>query len=311
MLAELDHQSWVSGAELGDRLRISRAAIWKHIAALRNTDIAIAAERGRGYRLEQPIDLIDPSAIQKGLPNGVQLDFQTIVDSTNAVAWRHPPSEHALVALCEAQTAGRGRRGRSWQSPPASGICLSFRRRFERPLAAMSSLALVAGCLARQSLPPASQENVGIKWPNDLVANGRKLGGILIELRGELDGPCDAVIGIGINVRLAPATKSGIEQPTTDLTDLGDPRTRSEIAADLISALDAGLRHFDESGFAAFQEAWVEADIVRGQDIVVRRDHQEDIEGVAEGVSADGRLQVATSSGTLLLNEGEVSIRVR
>src|SRR5690606_32601872 len=178
---------------------------------------------GAGYRLAVPFDALDGAAIHAALPPALRLRMAPPalhwqVDSTSSELLRTAASGAPDLACClaEVQSGGRGRRGRAWRMPLGGGLALSLLKRFDRGMAALSGLSLVAGIATCEALADAGIDAVGLKWLNDLIAEEAKLGGILVELGGDALGPCHAVIGIGLNLRLGDDAIAAIDQPCTD-----------------------------------------------------------------------------------------------
>lgn len=302
-----------SGSELGEALGISRAAIWKRVQRLEEFGLALESVKGKGYRLAQPVDLIDPLSLQATLGDQAQLRYQWVTESTNADALAiEGPVRRPLVFVTECQTAGRGRRGRQWQSPFAANLYFSIRFPVSGGFAALGGLSLAVGVAVAQALqeldPPLP---VTLKWPNDLQINGAKVGGVLIELAGEMDGQVDVVIGVGVNGRMTGHQARDIDQAWTDLaSELAEMPSRTTLAACVLSRLLAMLPRFSQQGFAAFQDAFDRYDAVRGKSVQVQSGDQM-ILGRAVGVLADGALRVETPEGVREVYGGEVSLRVR
>lgn len=293
------------GTDLAQALGISRAAVWKHIETLRTLGMDIEAD-GKGYRLARTIEWLDGLIIRAGL---VKTDLVPqvlfLTESTNACV--KPENGLPQVILAEGQRAGRGRRGRGWVSPPGSGIYLSLGWRFEYGLTALAPLGLVAGIAAGHALKRLGVDSIGLKWPNDLIAGGRKLGGCLIDINGTTDGPCDAVFGIGINVDLG--TTMGIDQPWTDLHRLGARISRNELAIELINSLIDHIEIFQRQGFEALMTKWHEMDELAGRTVRVVRPAEAPLEGQADGIDEQGRLRLLGEDGPVLVSSGEVSVR--
>ncbi len=303
-----------TGEELARAHGLGRAAMWKRIEALRQAGIVIEARPGQGYRLGQPLDLLDAGSILDGVATAAragigELAVEWQVDSTNSVLLaRKPPSSGARVLLAERQTGGRGRRGRSWQSPLAANLYLSLDRRFAGGLARLPGLSLVAGIAVAESLREATGLDVRLKWPNDLWLDGAKLGGLLVEGGGEHGGPVRAVIGIGLNVRMPPAHGEAIEQAWTDLARHVTPPSRDRLASAILSRLLPALDAFDAAGFGLFRARWEALDALAGHPVRILEARGEN-EGVALGIAADGGLRIATPAGERILHAGEVSVR--
>ena len=307
-----------SGEELAATLSISRAAVWKRLKQLEEWGIAIEARRGSGYRLEAPIDLLDADRICHALPQAAverlrRLEVHETLESTSD---RLLSASGLLpgrfdVCLAEFQSAGRGRRGRRWIAPFASGLCLSVSWNYRDAPATLGALSLAAGVATLRALRRLRFTGLSLKWPNDIMHAGGKLGGILIDLRGEAAGPAYIVVGIGINVRLPASARSVLRadgMDVVDLVSLGTPPSRSELAAVLIAELTQALLEFGGRGMAAFAEEWEGADALTGRQVAVLHGGQA-LEGVARGVDADGALLLEVGGGRRRILSGEVSVR--
>ena len=304
-----------SGATLAAELGITRSAVWKRIEALRAAGVDVLALPGRGYALANSPDLLDAAAIQAGLAPatrdllaGLVLHFE--IDSTNAEALRHPAPPSGVQAwLAERQTAGRGRRGRPWTSPLAAHVYLSLSRRFDAGIGALQGLSLAVGAATAQVLQTMGFHQVGLKWPNDLLADGRKLGGILVELRGDAAGPLQVVVGLGLNVAMPAPAGAGIDQPWCDLASLSPtPPGRGELCIALLDALVPLLARYEAEGLAPWQATWARLDLLAGR--AVRLDEGgTPIDGIALGIDAEGALRLRTAEGERRCHAGETSLR--
>jgi len=309
-------QAPCSGSTLAREFGLTRAAVWKHIHALRGAGVEIHAQPGSGYALSAPLDLLDAQRIRAGLAADVvarldALDVAWVIDSTNAELLRRPTTPGVQVLLAETQTAGRGRRGRSWTSPLAAHLYLSLQRCFDGGVAALAGLSIAVGVAAAETLRALGFVAVGLKWPNDLVAGDRKLGGILIEFGGEDAGVVRAVIGIGINVRMPEAAATQIDQPWTDLHAFGAPLpSRNALAAGMIAPIMHALDQFAEAGLAPFLARWRALDALGGRavDVIagVRRES-----GIALGIDDRGALRVRHADGERDYHSAEVSVRTK
>lgn len=314
-------QRLAAGPATGDALArgsgLTRAAVWKRIETLRSAGVRIQARPGRGYALADPLELLDGEDILVRAPPSVRgriaaLDVAWSLDSTNSELLRRPtPAGGAAVLLAEQQTGGRGRRGRAWASPVAANLYVSIARHFSGGLARLGGLSLVAGVAAAEALQAEGFADVGLKWPNDLVAGGRKLGGLLVEGGGEHGGPVRAVIGIGINVRMPEASAAAIDQPWIDLAALAAaPPSRNAIAAQVLAALLPALDRFDEEGLAPFLSRYASLDALAGQEVLIHSATGTE-QGWAAGIAADGALQVRVAGRLRSVHAGEVSVRAR
>jgi BirA family biotin operon repressor/biotin-[acetyl-CoA-carboxylase] ligase len=304
----------IGGAALARECGLTRAAVWKHIQALREAGIGINADPGRGYALAAPLDLLDAAAIRARLTRAVArrldaLDVEWEIDSTNAALLRRPAGSRAQVCLAERQSAGRGRRGRHWVSPLAAHLYLSLQRRFDGGIAALAGLSIAAGVAAAEAVRALGYAQVGLKWPNDLVVDGRKLGGILIEFGGEDGGSARAVVGIGINVRMPASAAPAIDQPWIDLQSLGEsPPSRNELAAALIAALLDALDEFALHGLVPFLPRWRALDALRDREVEVIAGTRR-ATGIALGIADSGALRVRHADGERDYHSAEVSVR--
>ena len=315
LLAALSSDQAVSGTELARRLGVTRAAVWKQIQSLRALGAPIQAAAGRGYRLAWPLQALDALAIRADLEaqlrrrlGEVQVHWQ--IQSTNSALLRRSTdgAPDYSVCLAETQSAGRGRRGRDWRSPLGGNIYFSLLKRFDRGMGTLAGLSLVAGVALLDALHDCGVAGIGLKWPNDVLADERKLAGILVELGGEFLGPCFAVIGIGINLRLPEG--AAIDQPCVDLTRLcaGTPPSRNHLIARLLTRLITTLDRFAAAGFSPFQPDYARHDLLAGRAVRVQAADGSHA-GVAVGVDTRGALRVRHGSIVRTYDSAEVSVR--
>lgn len=306
-----------SGPELGSSLGISRSGVWKHLRELKTAGLEVFAVRGRGYRLAQPLELLDETAVRAALAAPARallggLELLPSVDSTNRHLRRRrldgAPSGFAVLA--EQQTAGRGRRGRGWVSPYGAHIYLSVGWRFTASPGALSGLPLAVGVAAIRALRALGLSGATLKWPNDLWHQGRKFGGILLELAGEAGGPCDVVVGLGVNVAMPAHAAGEVDQPWTDLRTVLGPRcpTRSALAGALLGAVLEALAHYERAGLEPFLADWRAHDALAGRAVRVDTGTGE-VAGIARGVDAGGALLLEHGGETLRFASGEISLR--
>jgi BirA family biotin operon repressor/biotin-[acetyl-CoA-carboxylase] ligase len=233
LLAILSDGQFHSGEALGLMLGVSRMAVWKHMRALREGGIPVEVVRGQGYRLPACVELLDAKAILDGLDPGTRehlagVDIFLEIDSTNT--WLRQKALDGAptgsVCVAEMQSAGRGRRNRRWVSPFAASLYLSLLWRSAAGAAELGGLSLAVGVAIVRSLRAFGIDTAGLKWPNDVLVDGAKLAGILIDVIGESTGPCSVIIGIGINVAMPEAAAAEIDQDWTDLWRTGTFPTR-------------------------------------------------------------------------------------
>ena len=318
LIRELADGRFHSGESLAHRFGISRTAVWKQVQKIGQIwGLKIHAVRGKGYQLAEPLDLLDEEIILKGLDPAVQqlidaLEIHTVLDSTNRYLMEKilAGSTERRICLAEQQTDGQGRRGRNWFSPFAGNIYLSISWRFERPPYQLAGLSLAMGVVATETLHRAGFEHIGLKWPNDLVTDRGKLGGLLLQMNGENEGPSNVVAGIGINVKMPSAAAQQIDQAWTDLHTLGKPPSRSELAANLINAGVQGMALYEKQGLEPFLSSWRKFDYYRDREVVLLRG-DEKIYGRSIGISEDGALLLDTGNGVERFHGGEISLRSR
>lgn len=316
LLELLNDSQFHSGEELGERLGISRAAVSKQLAHWREQGLELDVVNGKGYRLRQPLEWLRAEAIGSRLSAEAQALLAELiilpkVNSTNDVLLqrlREKP-QAGLVCLAEQQTAGRGRRGRSWASPLGCNFYASVSWTFTDGFAAVEGLSLALGVAVAEALERAGATSIGLKWPNDLMAGERKLGGLLLEMQGEAGGPVHLVIGIGVNFHISPEVAAGIDKPVTDLkTLLGRAVARNETTALILDAVLLLLRDYARLGFAGWRERWLKRDVSQGQMVSIIG-LAEPLQGRAGGVDAHGALLLQTAQGLETVNSGEVSLR--
>lgn len=315
LLAALASGETLSGSLLAAEAGLTRAAIWKQVEALRQRGVPVESAGAAGYRLPWPIQMLDEHAIRASLPTAVARRLGALVvhweiDSTSSELQRRVTAADLSFVMAETQTAGRGRRGRAWLSPPGLNIYLSCLKRFDAGFASLSGLSLATGVIVLRALHALGIHDARLKWPNDVLAKGGKLAGILVELSGEYQGPCAAVIGIGVNLRLTDALREQAGQPVCDLATLvhDAPPDRNRTAAALITSLVQGLDQFERDGFASFVDEYADHDALRGVPLRVSGATGE-LDGIGAGIDARGALQLQTASGLRGIDSADVTVR--
>lgn len=316
ILAALATGEALSGSRLAAEAGLTRAAIWKQIETLRHRGVPIESAGSAGYRLPWPIQMLDEPGIRAELPPAIAgklgaLDLYWELDSTSSELQRRgTEAPDFSIVMAETQTAGRGRRGRSWLSPPGMNLYVSCLKRFDAGFASLSGLSLATGVIVLRALHALGIAGPRLKWPNDVLAEGGKLAGILVELSGEYQGPCAAIVGIGLNLRLTPALREQAGQPVCDLATLthGVPPDRNRVASALIASLVDGLEQFEREGFVAFLDDYAEHDALHGVSLRISGAAGE-FDGVGAGVDARGALQVKTSDGMQRIDSADVTVR--
>ncbi|MDO8863386.1 bifunctional biotin--[acetyl-CoA-carboxylase] ligase/biotin operon repressor BirA [Haliea sp. E1-2-M8] len=306
-----------SGQDLAAALGVSRTAVWKQLNRLEELGLAVESVKGRGYRIPGGVELLDELTVRAGLDSPVlgllrELQLLETVDSTNAEALRRVAagSGAGLVCSAEQQTAGRGRRGRAWVSPYARNIYLSLVWEYNEGAAALEGLSLAVGVAVTRALAHLGLPPLQLKWPNDLLFAGAKVGGVLLEMAGDASGRCQVVIGVGINVAMPPAAAQAIDQAWTDLATVagGQAPGRNAVVASLLNELLPLAASFARTGFAPWRDSWMALDAFADASVVLHSGEQRQA-GVARGVDERGALQLETTLGLRPIYGGEISLR--
>lgn len=315
VLQRLADGEFHSGAALGELLGVSRTAVWKQLKKLQQLGVELHSVKGRGYRIPGGLDLLSESALCAALdaPVAAQLRQINLVMSTgstsaDAMAAAQQGECQGYLYLAEQQTAGRGRRGRSWVSPFARNLYFSLGWTFAGGAAALEGLSLVVGLAVRQGLADCGVEELALKWPNDLLRDGRKLAGILLEMSGDASGLCQVVIGVGINVAMPQTEAQAIDQPWADLSSGMTTVGRNALLAAVLNRLVPMLQRFSRDGFAPFQAEWNGCDAYADAPIVLTTPRHRFV-GIGRGVDGSGALRVETEAGLEIFHGGEVSVR--
>ncbi len=317
ILKQLADGEFHSGTELAELLSVSRSAICKQLNGLSVLGLQHAAVSGKGYRLDRPLELLDNTQINAELTPAQQaaisvLEIHDTLPSTNTylVEASQQGALSGFVCFSEHQTAGKGRRGRQWVSPYGSNLYLSILWRFQQGgMASTAGLSLAIGVAVIRALRAQGFSEAGLKWPNDIYCQGKKLGGILIEVSGESDGPCAAVIGLGLNLFLPETQAHAITQAWTDLTKLlgGKALPRNELAGQLLKQLLTVLMTYETTGIAAYIEEWRQYDCLKDQSATLYIGQQQ-IQGTVMGIDQQGLLLLKKREGTIqAYASGEVS----
>lgn len=316
ILNKLADGQFHSGTELSEELKVSRTTVWKQLNALQEFGIEFTAVSGKGYRLDRPIELLKQKTIKKDLSKVASSLISAIfihdqIHSTNAYLTEQSDidTSSGMVCLAEYQTAGKGRRGRQWVSPFGNNIYLSVLWKYQCGLASLSGLSLAAGVSVIRALNKFNVYGIGLKWPNDIYWNGRKLGGILVEVSGESEGPCSVVLGIGLNVFIPDRDAGNIDQEWADLTRImgQKPPSRNALVASVLNELMTVLAKFDIDGITAYLDEWRSYDCLQGYDATVHIGNRQ-FSGRVEGVDDSGMILIKHDNGKIkAYASGEVS----
>ncbi|SEL80857.1 biotin--[acetyl-CoA-carboxylase] ligase [Halomonas daqiaonensis] len=310
-----------SGEQLGERLGVSRAAVWKQLRKLESLGIPMEAVKGQGYRLVERLELLDGSAIVAGLSPDARLHLARLfveesLPSSNAFLRERfsQGAGHGEVCLVEQQSEGRGRRGRPWVTPWGRTLMLSIGWRVEAGVTSLEGLSLALGValarvLERHGVRPR------LKWPNDVLLEDDdgvlgKLAGILVEISGDAAGPCEVVVGMGINVDLPAVFREGIDQAVAAVHDQAPGLSRNALAVELLDELLPLLADFERQGFSAWRDDWNARHAFYDREVEILQRGAREL-AIAGDVDDAGNLWVQQEGRPVRLAGGEISVRRR
>jgi BirA family biotin operon repressor/biotin-[acetyl-CoA-carboxylase] ligase len=301
----------VSGTKIADEIGTSRSEVWRLIEQLRRLGVQIAGHSATGYQLEKVPDLLLPEFIEPAIKGTIfagQVRHYFRIGSTNAVAMGSAAegAPEGTVLLAEEQTAGHGRGGHAWHSERSTGIyCSAILRPKVAPADALM-LSLLVGLAARSAVAAITGITADLRWPNDLLINGRKFCGILIEMNAEVTRVRYAVAGVGMNVNHAEFPADLREIATSLRVESGRPWSRSELAAALLKSLDREYRALSDAGARRELIGRFEAASSMARDVRVHVEEEGGYEGITEGLDDRGFLRVKTSNGVRAVLSGGV-----
>ncbi len=304
-----------SGERLGRALGLTRAGVWNLIRRIEALGLRVFMVRGRGYRLAEALDLFELDGLAARLKKvSPELCVEVLDEcpSTNTVLAERAASgaPHGTVLVCEHQSAGRGRRGNSWVSVVGGSLAFSILWRFPRGAGALGGLSLAVAVGAAKALERLGTHGVGVKWPNDVYCEGRKLGGILIESSGDILGPSAVIVGVGINVRLGLQARERIGAPATDIASHSETvPSRTTVLVAALESIAGVLALFSREGFAPFREEWLQRHAWQGRRVALSQAGRRVAEGKVVGVAEDGALMLASVEGIERFHSGELSLR--
>ncbi|NLS42991.1 bifunctional biotin--[acetyl-CoA-carboxylase] ligase/biotin operon repressor BirA [BEV proteobacterium] len=304
----LSDGEFYSGEYLGELLGISRAGINKHIQTIREWGLDVFPVTGKGYSLPEPMQLLDENVIRAALPaNNVAV--LPVIDSTNQYLLDRLESLHSGDAcVAEYQQAGRGRRGRQWQSPFGANLYLSMFWRLEQGPAAAGGVSLAISIVIAEVLHRLGAHDVKVKWPNDLYMHDRKLAGILVELMGKTVDAAQLVIGIGINLRMRVSSGQGVTQEWINLQEARIDIDRNILAATLVTELSNALEVFEQGGLRSFIPRWQAIDNYYNRPVKLIMGERE-IHGIERGIDEQCALLLEENGEIKAYIGGEISLR--
>ncbi len=309
-----------SGEVIAQRLNVTRTTVWQALQYAASIGVQVHSVPGRGYKLPAPLILLDEQAISQAIGeqrSWFKLEILDETDSTNSNLMRQIASyknsqsvSHATCVAAQVQTKGRGRRGRSWQAGLGASLTFSLLWMFQCGASGLSGLSLAVGVALIRALHELGIAEAQLKWPNDVLINGKKLAGILIELQGDMEGPSTAVIGIGINMNLPETLRSAIDQPAVDLHSVTTESINpNELLGYILKHLADVLSDFERDGFSSVHQEWSKYHAYDDMPVRLLMPDGREIEGVVNGVAEDGILLVETASGLQRFSSGEISMR--
>ncbi len=315
VIEQLSDGEFHSGEDLGALLSVSRTAISQYVKSLEELGLDVFRVTGKGYKLSAPIQLLNLATIrQQVLKLGLgadQVQLERVVGSTNDVIKQRIPAglSNGYTVLAEAQTAGRGRRGKTWMSPFGANLYMSMYWRLEQGMSAAMGLSIALGAVLAEMLDEAGVFDVELKWPNDILVNGRKVAGILIELEGQALGTAHAIVGIGLNLNMPTWLSDKIDQPWADVESLIKATVdRDQWAAELMQQSYKALLEYEANGLTSFITRWQKFDRLAMQPVRIIMGTRE-IQGIAEGIDENGALLVKRNGQLERYHAGEVSLR--
>ena len=314
-----------SGEKLAIALGVSRTSIWKMIPKIQELGLELHSVKGKGYKLVESLNLLEYKSIMQHIPveSKDQIQdlkiFQSINSTSSYVMDLAQSGELVLsgkkifICLAEQQTAGKGRRGRAWVSPYGHNLYFTIAREFNTGISELEGLSLVIALAITRVLVRNEIQDLGIKWPNDILWQGKKLAGILLEISGDPTGLSQVLIGIGLNVSANPDAMSEVDQAWVDIKTIsGKVPDRNKLVAELLTEVNQVIGEFEEKGFSAFKIEWDKADALRNKEVELKTHSNQStgIVGVVSGVNNQGALLLKTKNGEETFHGGELSPRL-
>ena len=314
-----------SGEKLADALRVSRTTVWKLVPKIQEMGLELHSIKGKGYKLLEPLNLLDEENIRQHLStisenqNLIIEIFQNIDSTSSYVMGLLQNDELSLsgrevfVCFAEQQTAGKGRRGRPWVSPYGCNLYFTLAREFNAGISELEGLSLIVALAVTRVLTRNEVQGLGIKWPNDILWQGKKLAGILVEISGDPTGLSQVLIGLGLNIDADQESMADVDQAWVDVKTIrGSAPDRNRLAAELLVEISSMIDDFELKGFSAFKSEWEKADALRHQEVELKTHSNQatGITGKVMGVNEQGALILQTENGVEIFHGGEISPRL-
>ena len=324
LLRQLADGEFHSGEDLAAKVGLTRARVSQVLKDAGTSGLALERVKGRGYRLLEAPDFLDAKVVRasiaelaaaRGVPLPIAIEVVDQIESTSSELMRRMQRRdvHRVALAAEWQTAGRGRRGRTWTAIAGGSLTFSLGWKFEQGAGFLAGLSLAVGVAVVRALEAEGFRDIALKWPNDLIHRHLKVGGILIELNGDALGPTTTVIGVGLNVRLPPAARKDIAVPVTDLAAIAGrkalPIDRNRLLACLLAELAAVLDVYAKEGFAPFVVEWQHRHAYQGKSVKLLLPDGATVTGKVAGVDASGALVLADGPRRARFLSGDITMR--
>lgn len=299
----LNDGEYHDGTSIGNKLGITRAAVWKNIKRMESYGVSIESVKGKGYLMKEPLICLNKRKICLGLQhNKIKLEIIEKVNSTNDHIKSHATGKDKFrICIAETQTHGKGRLNRKWYSPFGKNIHISFLLPFQGDISELSGLSLVvalAVCNAIEEIYSLGNR-LTIKWPNDILIDSSKIAGILIETQGESNGFCNVIIGVGINVNMTEVNKKEISQDWISLQSItGHYQDRNKICISVINSMLEYFNRFVKFGLEIFADEWNTKDYLLKKPIKIKSGGT-DYSGQGSGINSFGHLTVELNNGNM------------
>lgn len=311
ILRTLNDKTFISAACIADQLGFSQAEVNHALQRSEAYGVTLISQVGIGYRLSQPIDWLDENRVRPLL--GKLISYYSLttalsVDSTNKILKADHCAPDGQVMAAEWQTQGKGRLGRAWEGIVGGSLMFSVKKVFLQDVSRLSGLSLAVGIAILRSLQQAGVRGAYVKWPNDIVCQAGKLGGILIEVSDETLESSTLIIGIGLNYQLPDKLKE--TQGYADCQALGLTQDRNTLWATILTHLYTVLNQFEQEGLTPFIVEWERAHIWQNQQVeIIRPEPQQRVVGKAIGITSNGAIRMEIAGQEHIFFSGDISLR--
>lgn len=310
LLALLSDSQFHSGEELGKELGVTRAAVWKKLKKLDEMGISLHSVKGKGYRLPEKLELLSVDMLKSfGVSMKTKVLFQTVSTNADVRTLIQEGVTPPILVAAELQSGGRGRRGRVWHGGVGKNVMISIGWHFDQGASVVEGMSLAVGVAVARVLERLGVQGVALKWPNDVLINGKKVCGVLLEMVADQD-TCDVVIGLGVNISMDNDNMSLIDQPWTDVKrELGHIIGRNKLIADLTLEIEKVCKEFESGdGLTSYLTEWMQHDALKNENVNVVAGNNS-VTGVAKGINSAGAFLLECDGEVKVFHGGEVSVR--